>query len=222
MSLHTHQGRFADRVAAGRAVAALLGDYAGRPDVVVLGLPRGGVPVAAEVARALDAELDVLIVRKLGAPGQPELAMGAIAAVGDVIQVVSNEPVITGLHVTAARFDEVRTRELAELRRRAAAYRGDRAPLRLSDKVVIIVDDGLATGSTMRAAVAAVRQSSPSRVVVAVPVAAVRTCEMLREQVDDVTCALFPEPFRAVHQGYRDFSQTADDEVIALLRPGAG
>jgi putative phosphoribosyl transferase len=221
MSLYTHQGRFADRVTAGRAVAALLGGYAARTDVVVLGLPRGGVPVAAEVARALGAVLDVLIVRKLGAPGQPELAMGAIAAVGDVIQVVSNEPVITGLHVTQARFDEVRRRELAELRRRAAAYRGDRAPLRLTGQVVIIVDDGLATGSTMRAAVAAVRQSSPSRVVVAVPVAAERTCEMLREQVDEVVCALFPEPFRAVHQGYRDFTQTPDDEVIALLRPGS-
>jgi putative phosphoribosyl transferase len=214
----TNRARFADRVIAGRALAALLGGYAGRDDVVVLGLPRGGVPVAAEVADALGATLDVLIVRKLGAPGQPELAMGAIAAIGDLVEVITNDIVVGRLGISAAEFDAVRHRELLELQRRTARYRGDGAPPMLRDRVVIIVDDGLATGSTMRAAVAAVRVHHPSRLVVAVPVGAADTCAALGREVDEVVCALTPRPFRAVHQGYLDFSQTSDAEVLALLR----
>jgi putative phosphoribosyl transferase len=217
VNLRTSRGRFADRVDAGRELASLLGDYAGRADVVVLGLPRGGVPVAAEVARALGATLDVLIVRKLGVPSHPELAMGAIAAVGDAIEVVTNDVVRARLGISDADFDAVRRRELAELRRRTSAYRGDRAPPAVTGQVVIIVDDGLATGSTMRAAVAAVRRQHPARLVVAVPVGAARTCATLRREVDEVVCARFPEPFHAVHQGYLDFSQTRDEEVLAIL-----
>jgi putative phosphoribosyl transferase len=217
VSLRTSPARFADRIAAGRALAALLGEYAGRDDVVVLGLPRGGVPVAAEVADALAARLDVLIVRKLGAPGQPELAMGAISAIGDLVEVVANDMVIARLGVSADDFDAVRHRELLELQRRAAVYRGTRSSPDLRDRVVIIVDDGLATGATMRAAVAAVRRQHPSRLIVAVPVGATDTCATLRQEVDDVVCARTPNPFRAVHQGYLDFTQTPDSEVLALL-----
>jgi len=222
VNLRTNRGRFADRAEAGRTLAALLGGYAGRGDVVVLGLPRGGVPVAAEVAEALGAVLDVLIVRKIGAPGQPELAMGAIAAVGDDVQVVRNEAVLDGLHVTPDSFRAVYRQELDELHRRASTYRGGRGPIAVAGNVVIVVDDGLATGSTMRAAVAAVQQSGPARLVVAVPVGAERTCESLRQQVDEVVCALQPNPFHAVHQGYLDFSQTRDDEVLALLAGRSG
>ena len=219
MNLRTNRSRFADRTAAGRALAALLGEYADRDDVIVLGLPRGGVPVAAEVAGALGAKLDVLIVRKLGVPRQPELAMGAIAAVGDLVEVVANDTVVARLGISAADFDDVRRRELLELQRRTAEYRDGRPSPVLRDRVVILVDDGLATGSTMRAAVAAVRRQEPLRLIVAIPVGAADTCSMLRAEVDDVLCALTPEPFRAVHQGYVDFTQTADAEVLALLAP---
>jgi predicted phosphoribosyltransferase len=213
--------RFADRADAGRSVAALLGGYAGRDDVVVLGLPRGGVPVAAEIAAALGAELDVLVVRKLGVPSHPELAMGAIADIGPTIEVVTNDAVIGRLGITPVDFDRVYRSERQELQRRVIAYRGSRAAVVISGRVVIVVDDGLATGATMRAAVAAVRRQQPARLVVAVPVGSRDTCEMLRRQVDDVVCARHPEPFRAVHQGYRDFSQTPDREVLGLLARAA-
>jgi putative phosphoribosyl transferase len=211
-------GPFADRIEAGRELASLLAGYAGRDDVVVLGLPRGGVPVAAEVATALGAALDVLVVRKLGLPSRPELAMGAIADVGNAVEIVTNSSVLTHLSVPQADFDAVYRRELIELRRRAAAYRGDRAPVRLTGRVVIIVDDGLATGSTMRAAVAAVRRREPSRLLVAVPVAGADTCDELAHDVDQVICARTPDPFVAVRQGYRDFTQTSDAEVLVALQ----
>ena len=211
-------GPFADRIEAGRELASLLAGYAGRDDVVVLGLPRGGVPVAAEVATALGAALDVLVVRKLGLPSRPELAMGAIADVGNAVEIVTNSSVLTHLSVPQADFDAVYRRELIELRRRTAAYRGDRAPVRLTGRVVIIVDDGLATGSTMRAAVAAVRRREPSRLLVAVPVAGADTCDELAHDVDQVICARTPDPFVAVRQGYRDFTQTSDAEVLVALQ----
>jgi predicted phosphoribosyltransferase len=217
VSLRRDRDRFADRADAGRSVAALLAGYGGRDDVLVLGLPRGGVPVAAEIAGRLGAELDVLVVRKLGAPGRPELAMGAIADIGQSIEVVRNDVVIGRLGISPADFDVVYRRELQELRRRAKTYRGNRSAVGIAGRVVIIVDDGLATGATMRAAVAAVRRQRPARVVVAVPVGARDTCELLRGVVDEVVCARHPEPFRAVHQGYLDFGQTSDEQVLELL-----
>jgi putative phosphoribosyl transferase len=210
-------GRFAGRVEAGRELADLLSEYAGREDVVVLGLPRGGVPVAAEVARALGATLDVLVVRKLGVPYRPELAMGAIADVGDAVEVIRNDTVLRHLLIAAEDFDAVYERETVELRRRVAAYRGDREPTSISGRVVIIVDDGLATGSTMRAAVVAVHRREPAAVIVAVPVGAADTCRELGRIVDRVVCARLPEPFMAVRQGYDDFSQTPDEEVLRIM-----
>jgi putative phosphoribosyl transferase len=208
---------FADREDAGRALALLLSSYARRDDVVVLGLPRGGVPVAAEVASALGAILDVLIVRKLGVPRHPELAMGAIAGVGQGIELVRNDRVLARVQVSDAEFDAVHRAELTELHRRSVAYRGDRPAVALAGQVVIIVDDGLATGSTMRAAVAAVRRQQPRRLVVAVPVGPVDSGAALGEQVDEVVVALTPARFQAVRQGYQDFSETSDDEVLAAL-----
>jgi predicted phosphoribosyltransferase len=211
----TLRGRvFRNRADAGRRLATLLGAYAGRPDVIVLALPRGGVPVGAEVARALGAPLDVFLVRKLGVPGHEELAMGAIASGG--VRVL-NEDVVTALHIPPAVVDAVAAREEAELSRREALYRGDRPPPDLRGRVVILVDDGLATGSTMRAAAAAVRGQGPARIVVAVPVAAAETCAELRAQVDELVGALTPEPFFAVGVWYEDFSQTTDEEVRTLL-----
>jgi predicted phosphoribosyltransferase len=207
---------FADRRDAGRALgAALLGRALG--DVVVLGLPRGGVVVAAEVAAALGAPLDVVVVRKLGLPWQPELAMGALAAAGDAVETVRIERVLERASVDPAEADEVRRRELAELRRREQVYRGGRPLLRLSGRAVVLVDDGLATGATMRAAVAAVRRSEPAHVVVAVPVGSPRACADLAPLVDDVVCLWTPESFAAVGQGYGDFAPTSDDEVRAAL-----
>ncbi len=217
VKLRTGTDRFADRSHAGRALAQLLTAYAGRDDVVVLGLPRGGVPVAAEVATAISATLDVLIVRKLGVPRHPELAMGAIAAVGDAIELVTNDRVLAKVQVSDEDFETVRRAEIEELHRRSVAYRGDRPAARVADRVVIIVDDGLATGSTMRAAIAAVRRQRPGRVIVAVPVGPVDVGAELRDQVDEVVVALTPKPFQAVRQGYRDFSETSDDEVLAAL-----
>ncbi len=220
MHLRGRSRRFADRVEAGRALGALVADRLadlGAAPAVVLGLPRGGVPVAAEVARALDAPLDVLLVRKIGVPGQPELAMGAVAAIGDVVEVVTNDVVLARLRIPDEAFRAVLDEELVELRRRTVAYRGDRPAPDLAGRTVVVVDDGLATGSTMRAAVAAVRRRDPAAVVVAVPVGARDTCERLRSQVDEVVCALLPDPFHAVHQGYDDFRQTTDDEVLAAL-----
>ncbi len=209
--------RFANRTEAGRSLATLLSRYAGRGDVVVFGLPRGGVPVAAEVALALGAPLEVLVVRKLGAPGRPELAMGAIADVGPAVEVVTNADVLHRLSVTPGQFDAVYRSELAELRRRVAGYRGDRPPVELAGRVAIVVDDGLATGATMRAAVAAVARQHPARMVVAVPVGPSGMAEGWGGTVDEVVCALTPDRFCAVHQGYDDFAQTSDEEVLAAL-----
>jgi putative phosphoribosyl transferase len=213
---------FADRSEAGRELATGLASYAGRDDVVVLALPRGGVPVAAPVARALRAPLDVLVVRKIGVPGQPEVAMGAIAGVGDAVELVRNERVLSMVSVREQDFQAVQDRELHELRRREAAYREGRPAVVVRDKLVVLVDDGLATGSTMLAAVAAVRRQDPARLVVAVPVGAADTCEALRREADEVVCSWTPEPFYAVGQGYRDFSATEDHEVTAALQETAG
>jgi predicted phosphoribosyltransferase len=205
---------YRDRSHAGRALAAMLARYAGRPDVVVLALPRGGVPVGAEVARALGAPLDVFLVRKLGVPGREELAMGAIASGGVV---VINEEVVRRLDIPEGVIDAIAAEERLELDRRAEAYRGGRPAPNLRGKMVVLVDDGLATGSTMRAAVAAVRQLGPAAVVVAVPVGAPETCDEFRRVADDVVCAATPEPFFAVGSWYQDFAQTTDDEVRELL-----
>jgi predicted phosphoribosyltransferase len=207
--------QFRNRADAGRVLAGKLGTYANRPDVLVLGLPRGGVPVAFEVARALNAPLDVFLVRKLGLPGHEELAMGAIASGG--VRVINDE-VIHLLRVPPDVLETVTHEQEQELSRRELAYRGDRPALDVSGKIVILVDDGLATGSTMRAAVAALRRMKPRSIVVAVPVAAVETCAEMREEVDDLVCARTPEPFRAVGLWYQDFSQTGDDEVRELLQ----
>jgi predicted phosphoribosyltransferase len=193
----------------------LLQHYQGRDDVVVLALPRGGVPVAYEVARALGAPLDVFLVRKLGVPGHEELAMGAIAS-GDVV--VLEDDVVRGLGIAPEVVQRVAEQEERELARREQAYRGDSPFPDLRGKVVILVDDGLATGSSMRAAVQAVRSHDPARIVVAVPAAPESTCRELETEVDEVICAVTPSPFFAVGQAYWDFAQTTDDEVRALLR----
>jgi predicted phosphoribosyltransferase len=211
--------RFRDRADAGRALAAHLGEYAGREDVIVLGLPRGGVPVAREVAGALGVPLDVFLVRKLGVPGHDELAMGAIAS-GGVL--VVNRDVVQAVGVSQAQLDDAAARESRELERRAVAYRGDRAAPSVEGRTAILVDDGLATGSTMRAAVEALKEQGAGRIVVAVPVAARQTCDELSRHVDAVVCARTPDPFHAVGLWYDDFAQTTDDEVRALLAGGAG
>ncbi|MCP3100818.1 phosphoribosyltransferase [Myxococcus sp. K15C18031901] len=205
---------FQDRFSAGRELAALLGRYAHHPDTRVFALPRGGVPVGYEVARALGAPLDVFLVRKLGTPGHEELAMGAIATGG--VHVVNDE-VVRQLDIPPEQIDAAAAREGAELRRRERSYRQGRPALDVRHRRVILVDDGLATGATMRAAVAAVRQLEPARVVVAVPVAAPEACDLLEEEADEVVCARMPDPFFAVGLWYRDFAQTTDDEVRALL-----
>jgi putative phosphoribosyl transferase len=210
----TETSRFRDRAQAGRLLAERLRGYAGRDDVVVLGLPRGGVPVAFEVARTLDAPLDVFLVRKLGVPGHEELAFGAIATGG--VRVLNRELIET-LGMPPEWIEAIEARERRELERRERAYRGDRPPLDLKGRTVILVDDGLATGSTMVAAVEAVRQESPAQVVVAVPVAAPDVCAALQSVADEVTCVLTPSAFRAVGTWYEDFSQTSDDEVRDLL-----
>ncbi len=212
---------FRDRRDAGRQLAQALAAYAGRPDVLVLALPRGGVPVGAEVAAALRAPLDVFVVRKLGVPGREEYAMGAIAGGG--VRVLSDDAVQM-FGVDAADVEAVARREQAELERRERLYRGTRAPPAVEGRTLIVVDDGLATGSTMRAAVQALRALRPGRIVAAVPTAAAATCEALRREADAVVCLRTPEPFRAVGLWYEDFSQTGDDEVRALLagaRPAA-
>ena len=215
--------RYRDREDAGRHLAAELREYAGRDDVLVLALPRGGVPVGYEVARALDAPLDVFLVRKLGVPGHEELAMGAISTGG--VRVM-NEQVLAMVPVSEAAIAAVAAQEERELERREREYRGDRPVPKLGGRTVILVDDGLATGSTMRAAVLAVRAHEPERLVVAVPVAAAETCDEFRSDVDEIVCAITPEPFVAVGLWYDDFSQTTDDEVKQLLdaapnKPGA-
>ena len=207
--------RFRDRAHAGRVLARALLAYAGRDDVVVLALPRGGVPVAAELARALGAQLDVFVVRKLGLPGHEELAMGAVAPGG--VRVLDDR-LVRGLGIPDEVLQETVEKELRELERREAAYRAGRPSLDMEGKTVILVDDGLATGATMRAAALALRKVKPARVVVAVPVASAETCDEFRADVDEIVCALTPSPFHAVGLWYDDFSQTSDEEVRELLR----
>lgn len=212
------QVRFRDREEAGRLLAAELAEYAGRGDVLVLALPRGGVPVGYEVARGLGAPLDVFMVRKLGVPGHEELAMGALASGG--VRVL-NDSVVQQLRIPEATIDEAARREQAELERRERTYREGRPAPEARGKTVILVDDGLATGATMRAAARALRQMDPARLVVAVPVAAGETCDDLRREVDEVVCAYTPEPFFGVGMWYEDFRQTTDDEVRDLLARSA-
>ncbi len=206
--------RFLNRQDAGRQLAAKLAGYASDPSVLVLGLPRGGVPVAYEVARALQAPLDVFVVRKLGVPGHRELAMGAIASGGARIL---NRDVIDALRIRPAAVDAVARGELQEIERQEEVFRGN-APLpEFSGRTLIVVDDGLATGSTMRAAIQALRQSHPARIVAAVPVAAAETVRRLRGEADGVICLSAPLDFHAVSMWYDDFSQTSDEEVRTLL-----
>ena len=205
---------FRDRVEAGELLAQRLAHYRDRDDVVVLALPRGGVPVAHEVARALGVPLDVYVVRKLGVPGHEELAMGAIASGG--VRLV-NEDVVNALGIPATVIDAVARDEQIELERREQLYRGHRPPIGLTNKAVILVDDGLATGSTMRAAVMAARRQHPARVIVAVPVSAPSTCADLAREADEVVCVRTPDPFVAVGMWYRDFTPTSDEEVRRLL-----
>ena len=212
-----HERTFGDRREAGRELATLLPASLRSEDVVVLALPRGGVPVAFEIALALGAPLDVFLVRKLGTPGHPELAMGAIASGG--IRVLNDE-VVQYLNIRREFIDAVAEREQTELERREAAYRHGRPMPSLRNRTVILVDDGLATGSTMKAAVAAVKHEEPKRVIVAVPVGAPETCQALRNLADEVICARMPTSFAAVGQWYRDFSQTTDEEVTDLLEKG--
>jgi putative phosphoribosyl transferase len=206
--------RFHDRREAGQLLARRLGDYKGRDNVVVLALPRGGVPVGYEIARELKAPLDVYVVRKLGVPWQPELAMGAIAGRGTE---VLNGDVVAAYNIPPHVIRAVAEREGRELNRRLQEYRGSRPPLDLRDRTVILVDDGLATGSTMRAAVKAIRQEQPRAVIVAVPVAAAQTCREFEAEVDEIICLRTPPDFAAVGYWYEDFSQTTDLEVRELL-----
>lgn len=206
---------FANREQAGDALAEALSDYRGRDDVLVMGLPRGGVPVAARVAAGLGAPLDLMVVRKLGTPGQEELAMGAIASGGGQ---VLNEDVVRDLAIGQETIDRVAERERRELARREEAYRGARSSPDLRNRCVILVDDGIATGATMRAAVGAVRAVDAREVVVAVPVAPPETAWTLEREADRIVCLETPEPFMGVGRWYRDFGQTSDDEVVGLLQ----
>ncbi len=206
--------RFRDRTEAGQLLAKQLAAYANRPDVLVLALPRGGVPVAFEVARALHAPLDVIIVRKLGVPGEEELAMGAIASGG--VRVLIDD-VVQVLAIPQEVIDKVAAREQREVERRERLYRGDRPAYDVRGRTVILVDDGIATGATMRAAVSALRQQQPARIVIAVPAAASSTCEEFAAEVDELVCIIRPEDFFAVSFWYENFSQTSDEEVRDLL-----
>ena len=205
---------FADRTDAGRRLAQELSEYEDREDTVVLGLPRGGVPVAFEVTRKLEAPLDVFVVRKLGVPGNPELAMGAIASGG--VRVV-NEEVVSSTRISDQQIERVSQEEEEELERREQTYRGARPGLSLEGKVVLLVDDGLATGATMRAAINALREHRPREIVVAVPTGPAETCSELEGMVDEVICLTTPSPFFGVGGSYQDFSQTTDEEVRDLL-----
>lgn len=209
---------FKNRYEAGKKLADALTKYEGRADVVVLALPRGGVPVGFEVSKALNAPLDIFLVRKLGVPGHEELAMGAIAS-GDVMAL--NEGVINAYGISQSALEVVAARERKGLRRREALYRGECPPLDLQDKTVILVDDGFATGASMRAAVTAVRKRQPSYVVVAVPTAPPETCESFEVIADEVVCLITPTPFAAVGYWFEDFSQTTDEEVRRLLEEAA-
>jgi putative phosphoribosyl transferase len=207
--------RFKDRTDAGRSLAKELGQYVDRSDVLVLGLPRGGVPVAFEVANLLRVSLDVFVVRKLGVPGHEELAMGAIATGG--VRIL-NHSVIRSTRIPDHVIDAVTERERIELERRELAYRGDTSAPMVRDKTIILVDDGIATGSTMLAAVSSLRQQQPARIIVAAPAAPMETCEELEREVDEVVVIARPEPFYAVGQSYEIFNQTSDEEVRELLR----
>ncbi|HTW37710.1 MAG TPA: phosphoribosyltransferase [Steroidobacteraceae bacterium] len=218
MQVFGQQMYFADRADAGRALARSLEAYARRPGALVLALPRGGVPVGYEVAHALDLALDVFLVRKLGVPGHEELAMGAIASGG--VRVV-NERVVQALRIAAATIDAVAAAEQDTLERRERFYRGDRPHLDVRARSVILVDDGLATGSTMRAALEALGRQEPKRLVAAVPVAPAETCQALRAEADEVVCLATPPAFHGVSEWYRDFAQTSDEEVRALLERAA-
>jgi putative phosphoribosyl transferase len=209
---------FRDRTEAGQVLAQSLQTYKNRPDVLVMGLPRGGVPVAYEVARELNVPLDVFVVRKLGVPGHEELGMGAIAT-GDVR--ILHEGIIRDLGISPQTIEIVTENERRELRRRENLYRGDRPPPRIRNQVIVVVDDGLATGSTMKAAVAALRQQQPARIIVAVPTAPAETCAELGTMADEVVCPITPEPFYAVGGSYADFQQTTDQEVRNLIRSAA-
>ncbi len=209
--------KFIDRPQAGRILANLLKDYANQSNVIALALPRGGVPVAYEIATALSIPLDVFIVRKLGVPGHEELAMGAIASGGTA---VINESLVHDLQLKKSSVESVIQSELEELARREHVYRGNRPFPDLSGKTIILVDDGIATGSTMQAAISALRKHKPARIIIAVPVAAMATCEAMASLADTLICPLQPVNFYAVGLWYEDFSQTSDDEVIALLALG--
>jgi len=205
---------FQNRTTAGRELAQQLKHYANRKDVIVLGTPRGGVPVAFEVATALEAPLDIFVLRKLGVPGHEELAFGAIASGG--IRILDRHT-IEGLGITGTEIERVTRAEQLELERRECAYRGGRPPLNVRRLTVILVDDGIATGSSMRAAVRALQQMNPATLVIATPVAPRSTCNRLRPEVDELVCLEMPEPFYGVGQFYRDFSEVPDAEVIHLL-----
>ena len=211
------RGRFRDRRDAGRRLAQRLGNYAGRNDTIVLGLPRGGVPVAYEVASALHLPLDVFVVRKLGTPWHEELAMGALASGG--VRVL-NEDLVRELNVPASEVERVTRREQRELERRERLLRGNRPFPDVTGKTVLLIDDGLATGATMRVAVSALREKGAQRVVVGVPVASPDTCDSFRNITDDIICILTPEPFYAVGLWYEDFGQMSDQEVHDLLDRG--
>jgi putative phosphoribosyl transferase len=209
---------FNDRADAGKKLAKKLSEYANRSDVIILSLPRGGVPVAFEVAKELNVKMDVFIVRKLGVPGNEELAMGAIAS--DNIRVL-NEDVIRSFQIPQSVIDEVAVNELRELERRERLYRGNRPKPDISGSTVILIDDGLATGATMRAAAAAVKTKNPAKIVIAVPTAASDTCSAFENEVDKTICVATPEPFYGVGAWYEDFSQTTDKEVCELLNKAA-
>ncbi len=206
--------KFLNRQAAGQKLASRLQKYAHCDDVLVLGLPRGGVPVAFEVAKSLNAALDICLVRKLGVPGHQELAMGAIAAGG--VRIL-NQPLIRELGISDQAINEVTAREWRELKRRDQVYRRDRPQPEMRDRTVILVDDGLATGSTMQAAIATIKSQQPAQIVVAVPVAPAETCHGLKARVDEVVCLLTPDPLYAIGPWYENFDQTTDKEVNALL-----
>jgi putative phosphoribosyl transferase len=206
--------RFHDRTEAGQLLATQLTEYANQDNVWVLGLPRGGIPIAYEIAQALNLPLDICLVRKLGVPDQPELAMGAIAP-GEVM--ILNHDIIKALGVSKQALEQVIAAETQELERRAHAYRGDRPEPDVTGKTVILVDDGIATSSTLRAAIATLRQQHPQAIVVAVPVAAMAACEALSPIVDKLVCLTLPEPLHSIGMWYVDFSQTSDEEVQKLL-----
>jgi putative phosphoribosyl transferase len=218
-------GRYADRAEAGAVLAArVAGQLAGRLELdrpLVLGLPRGGIPVAGPIAAELAVPLDVLLVRKVGLPEQPELAMGAVAVVGDQVSVVRNRPVLRARRVPPAEFAAACRAELATLRDRAVRYRGNRPPVELTGRLLIVVDDGLATGATMRAALAALRAGGAERLMLAVPIGSPGSCRALAEQVSALVCPWQPADFGSVSQGYRDFGQVSEAEVIRILAESA-